>query len=73
SEFRITISPQTKIAFSDVWPFMREGIPVIRMLSRGGVSKTIMHTSDDTFEKLDIKTLTYATDIAKIIIENLEF
>ncbi len=69
--YKISISPQTRIAFCDVWPFMLESIPVIRMLTRGSVGQHIMHTAEDTIDKIERDTLLVAFEIAQTIIKNL--
>ena len=71
SSHKLTLSKQSKIGFSDVWPFMKEDIPVIRMLTRGGVSRNVMHNENDTIDKIQEDTLLSAFNIAKIIFEDL--
>ena len=61
---KVSISRQQKIGFSDVWPFMQEGIPVVRMLARGDAGKNIMHADNDTIDKIDSNTLSAAYEIA---------
>ena len=68
---KINISQQTKIAFCDVWPFMSEGIPVIRMLTRGRNSNQIMHSPDDTIDKIEKDTLVNVYNIVEFLLQNL--
>jgi hypothetical protein len=71
--FDMDINPQSKICFSDVWPFMQNGIPVIRMLSRDTVNRldqVVMHTENDTHEKLNGTTLSFALNAAKVILQS---
>lgn len=63
-QFKLTISQQTRISFCDVWPFMQEGIPVIRMLSRDATSSKIIHSDDDTIDIIKPLTLEAASNIA---------
>jgi Iap family predicted aminopeptidase len=72
-EHRINLSQQTKIGFSDVFPFMNEGVPVIRMLTRGQVANAITHFPEDTIDKIDVSTLSNAYNVAEYILQNLEF
>lgn len=67
-EFKISISRQSKIGFSDVWPFMKEGLPVIRMLTRGDNGRNIIHTDEDTPDKIKTETLSAAFNIAYTIV-----
>jgi hypothetical protein len=69
--YKISISRQSKIGFSDVWPFMEEGIPVIRMLTRGSIAADIMHTSNDTIDKIEEETLLAAFNVAQAITTKL--
>jgi len=71
--YKVSISRQSKIGFSDVWPFMKEGILVIRMLTRGGISRDIMHTEKDTLDKISVETLTDAFNVARRILEVLQW
>ncbi len=69
--YGVQVSPQSKIAYSDVWPFMQAGLPVIRMLTRDSVGKidqAIMHSADDTLDKINPVTLDYAFRIAQRIV-----
>lgn len=66
---KVSVSRQSKIGFSDVWPFMKEGIPVIRMLTRGDTSRNIMHTEEDTPDKINIEILSAAFNVAQRIIK----
>lgn len=71
--FEIDVNPQSKICFSDVWPFMQHGVPVIRMLSRDTVNRLdqeVMHTKNDTPEKLNEITLSFALNTAKVILQS---
>lgn len=59
----IDISCQSKISFSDVWPFMLRKIPAVRMLSRDRISKMdqyLMHSKHDTAEHINYDTLNAA-------------
>jgi hypothetical protein len=67
-EHKLSVSRQTKIGFSDVWPFMQEGILVIRMLTRGDVGSNVMHTEDDKVDNINENTLISAFNVANAIV-----
>jgi hypothetical protein len=71
-DHRINLSRQTRIAFSDVWYFMNEDIPVIRMLTRGHNSSRIMHSTDDIIDKIEIKALENSYKVTEYILKNLQ-
>lgn len=72
THYKISINAQSKIAFCDVWPFMVEGIPAIRMLSRGGIGHNIMHTCNDTPVNIETETLSVGLEIAYITATQLK-
>lgn len=67
----VSITSQSKIPFSDVWPFMQKGIPVIRMVSRGQMSKNLMHSDFDKSDIIDMQTVNSALRIASILVTHL--
>jgi len=71
SSHKINLSQQTKIGFSDVWAFMSNGLPVIRLLTRGNNSNSIMHSKEDTPEKMEADTLLNAYKLCDFLLENL--
>ena len=69
---KVSHSQQTRIAFSDVWAFMCEGIPVIRILTRGETSNRITHFPEDTIDKIEITTIENTYKVAEHIVRNLQ-
>lgn len=70
----IFINPQTKIRFSDVWPFMEKKIPVIRMLTKDnlqGLDQKIMHMPNDTIDYINEQVLIESLLIAKEVLLNI--
>jgi hypothetical protein len=73
----ININPQSRISFSDVWPFMQKGRKVIRMLSRApkssGRGHDLIHTPEDTIDKVEPLTLEASSIIAEKIVRYVLF
>jgi hypothetical protein len=65
--YKLHISAQSKISFSDVWSFMKEGIPAIRILTRNG--NNIMHLKEDTPEKINAETILAVINIVKHLVK----
>lgn len=59
--FQVQINPQSRISFSDVWPFMKKGVRVVRMLTRAprgsGQGHEVIHSPKDTVDKVFPDTL----------------
>jgi len=62
------VTPRERIPFSDCWPFMKKGIPAIRMLSKGDESYPYFHSREDTPDKVNPETLKKAVEISERII-----
>lgn len=62
------VIPKEKIPFSDCWPFMKKGVPVIRMLSKGEEPYPHFHGKEDTPDKINPETIEKAIGISERII-----
>lgn len=73
--FDLEVSPQSRIAFSDVWPFMQKGVPAIRTLTRGtrepGQGNDVIHTDRDRFANVDPETVWMAASAIGMLTEHL--
>ncbi|MDO9183483.1 MAG: M28 family peptidase [Bacteriovorax sp.] len=74
-KFNINISPQKRISFSDVWPFMQKNVPVIRMLTRSpkgsGQGTDIIHSRMDTYDKIDPDTIQASCSAVTKLVKHL--
>ncbi len=73
--FQVQINPQSRVSFSDVWPFMKKGVRIVRMLTRAsrgsGQGHEVIHTPKDTIDKVFPETLEASFAAATRLTEHL--